>query len=40
MTRRVFTREFLVPTVVAIVLGIALAICTVYLIEVYLGPID
>jgi hypothetical protein len=40
MTHRVFTREFVVPTVVAIVLGITLAICTAYLTEVYLGPID
>ncbi len=40
MTHRVFTLEFVVPTVVAILLGIALAICTAYLTDVYLGPID
>jgi hypothetical protein len=40
MTHRVFTLEFVVPTVLAIMLGIALAICTVYLTDSYLGPID
>ena len=34
------TVEFVVPTMIAIVLGIALSICAVYSIECYLGPID
>jgi hypothetical protein len=40
MTNKVITIEFIVPTIVAIVLGIALSICGVYLIDCYLGPID
>jgi hypothetical protein len=40
MTNKVITIEFIVPTIVAIVLGIALSICAVYLIDCYLGPID
>jgi hypothetical protein len=37
MTKKVITIEFIVPTIVAIVLGIALSICA---IDCYLGPID
>jgi hypothetical protein len=40
MTKKVITIEFIVPTIVAIVLGIALSICGVYLIDCCLGPID
>ena len=40
MTNRVITIEFIVPTMVAIVLGIALSICAVYLIDCYAGPIE
>jgi hypothetical protein len=40
MTNKVITIEFIVPTVLAIILGIALSICAVYLIDCYLGPID
>jgi hypothetical protein len=40
MTNKVITIEFIVPTIVAIVLGIALSIYAVYLIDCYLGPID
>jgi hypothetical protein len=40
MTHKVITLEFVVPTVIAFVLGIALAICAVYLTDSYLGPLD
>jgi hypothetical protein len=40
MTDKVITIEFVVSTVLAIMLGIALSICAVYLIDCYLGPID
>jgi hypothetical protein len=40
MTQRVIVLEFVVPTVLAIVLGIVLSIGAVYLIDNYLGPID
>jgi hypothetical protein len=40
MTNKVITIEFIVPTVLAIMLGIALSICAIYLIDCYLGPID
>jgi hypothetical protein len=40
MTNKVITIEFIVSTVLAIMLGIALSICAVYLIDCYLGPID
>ena len=40
MTNKVITIEFIVPTIVATVLGIALSICAVYLIDCYLGPIE
>jgi hypothetical protein len=40
MTNKVITIEFVVPTIVTIVLGLALSICAVYLIDCYLGPID
>jgi hypothetical protein len=40
MTDKVITIEFVVPTIVAIVLGIALSICGVYLIDCYLDPIE
>ena len=40
MTRKVITVEFIVPTVIASVLGIALAICAIYLADSYLRPLD
>jgi hypothetical protein len=40
MTRKMITVEFVVPTVLAIALGIVLSIGAVYLIDSYLGPID
>ena len=40
MTNKVITIEFIVPTTVAIMLGIALSICAVYSIDCYLGPIE
>ena len=40
MTHKVFVLEFVVPTVLAIALGIVLSIGAVYLIDNYLGPID
>jgi len=36
----VITLEFVVPTVIALELGIALAICAVYLMDSYLGSLD
>ena len=40
MTEKVIAREFVVPTLLAIVLGIALSIGAVYLFNYYLDPID
>ncbi|HEV2948312.1 MAG TPA: hypothetical protein VGX70_13120 [Gemmataceae bacterium] len=40
MTRKVVALEFVVPTVLAMALGIMLSIGAVYLIDNYLGPID
>jgi hypothetical protein len=40
MTKKVITIQFIVPTVLAIVLGIVLSIGAVYLTDAYLGPID
>jgi hypothetical protein len=40
MTRKVITLEFLVPTVLSIVLAIVLSIGAVYLTNCYLGPVD
>jgi hypothetical protein len=40
MTEKVITREFVVPTLLAILLGIALSIGAVYLTDAWLGPID
>jgi hypothetical protein len=40
MTYKVITLEFVVPTVLAIVLGTGLSICAVYLMDSYLVPID
>ena len=39
MTRKVITLEFVLPTVVAIVLGILLSIGAVYLTEHFLGSV-
>jgi hypothetical protein len=39
MTHKVITLEFVVPTVLAIALGMVLSIGAVYLIDIYL-PID
>ena len=40
MTNKVITIEFIVPTMVAIVLGIALSICAAYSIDCYVGPME
>jgi hypothetical protein len=40
MTHKVITLEFVVPTLLAIALGILLSIGAVRLIDNYLGPID
>jgi hypothetical protein len=40
MTRKVITMEFVVPTALAVALGIALSISAVYLIDRYLLPVD
>jgi len=40
MTHKVIALEFIVPTVVAIVLGIVLGMGAVYLTNRYLGPLD
>jgi len=40
MTHKVITFEFVVPTVLAAVLGIVLSIGAVYLTNRYLGPIE
>jgi hypothetical protein len=40
MTRKVITLEFVIPTVLSIVVAIVLSIGAVYLINIYLGPID
>ncbi len=40
MTKKVITLEFVVPTVLAIALGVVLSIGAVYLTDIYLGPID
>jgi hypothetical protein len=40
MTNKVITIEFIVPTVLAIMLGVALSICAVYLIDCCLGPVE
>jgi|HubBroStandDraft_6_1064221.scaffolds.fasta_scaffold243433_4 hypothetical protein len=40
MTRKVITLEFVLPTVVAIVLGILLSIGAVYLTEHFLSVVD
>ncbi len=40
MTHKVIALEFIVPTVVAIVLGIVLGMGAVHLTNHYLGPLD
>ncbi|WP_146686654.1 hypothetical protein [Bradyrhizobium canariense] len=40
MTRKVITFEFIVPTVLAVVLGIVLSVGAVYLTNHYLGSVD
>jgi hypothetical protein len=40
MTRKVITLEFVVSTLVSVVLSIVLSIGAVYLINCYLGPVD
>ena len=40
MTHKVIALEFVVPTVLAIALGIVLSIGAVYLTDKYLGPVD
>jgi hypothetical protein len=40
MTHKEITLEFLVPTILAIALGILLAIGAVYVTNHYLGPVD
>ncbi len=40
MTHKVIALEFVVPTVLAVALGIMLSIGAVYLTDKYLGPIE
>jgi hypothetical protein len=40
MTRKVMTLEFVIPTLLSIVVAIVLSIGAVYLTNIYLGPID
>ncbi|MBR1120706.1 hypothetical protein JQ628_04195 [Bradyrhizobium lablabi] len=40
MTENVITLEFVVPTALAIALGIALSVSAVYLTDRYLFPVD
>jgi hypothetical protein len=40
MTHKVITLEFVVPTVLAVALGIMLSMGAVYLTDKYLGPIE
>ena len=40
MTRKVITREFVVPTMLSIAIAIVLSIGAVYLTNIFLGPID
>ena len=40
MTRKVITMEFVVPTALAVDLGIALSVSAVYLIDRYLFSVD
>jgi hypothetical protein len=40
MTHKVVTLEFVVPTLLAIALGVTLSVGAVYLIDNYLGPIE
>ena len=40
MTRKAITVEFVVPTALAIALGIMLSVGAVYLTDRYLGPIE
>ncbi len=40
MTRKVITVEFVVPTALAIALGIMLSVGAVYLTDRYLGPVE
>ena len=40
MTHKVITLEFVVPTLLAIALGVTLSVGAVDLIDNYLGPID
>ncbi|MGA7804340.1 hypothetical protein [Bradyrhizobium sp.] len=40
MTRKVITLEFVVPTVIAIALGVLLSVGAVYVTDRYLGPVD
>jgi hypothetical protein len=39
MTRKAITLEFVLPTALAIALGILLSIGAVYLTDLYLGPV-
>ena len=40
MTRKVITLEFVIPTVLTIVIAVVLSIGAVYLTNIYLGPIE
>ncbi len=40
MTHKTITFEFVVPTLLAIVLGVLLSMGAVYLADRYLGPVD
>ena len=39
MTHKLITLEFIIPTALAIVLGIALSVCAIYLADTYLFPV-
>jgi hypothetical protein len=40
MIRKIITAEFVVPTVLAVALAVVLSIGAIYLIEIFLGPIE
>jgi hypothetical protein len=40
MTRKLVTREFVIPAVLSIAIAIVLSVGAVYLADIYLGPAD
>jgi hypothetical protein len=40
MIRKIITKEFVVPTVLAVAFAIVLSIGAIYLTELFLGPIE